>query len=197
VSSVKTDRRVRRSRQLLRSALLSLIQEKGYDRITVQEILDRADVGRSTFYTHYRDKDDLLRSGFDDIRAALDMERAAAEGRQARKSEFLRPMLTVFEHVERHRHFWAALTKKGGADLITRILRESVDGLVTEHFRTQFPGRRADQLRLETCKQFVSGACMGLLIWWLDNDVSYTAEEIHSIFRRMAAPGVRRYLADS
>jgi AcrR family transcriptional regulator len=176
---------------------LSLIQERGYDRITVQEILERADVGRSTFYAHYRDKDDLLRSGFDDIRAALEMERAAAEKRQGRKSEFLRPLLTVFQHVERHRSFWAALTQKGGADLITRILRESVEDLVTEHFRAQFPGRKTDQIGFETCKQFITGACMGLLIWWLDNDVSYTAEEIHSIFRRMAAPGVRRCLADS
>jgi hypothetical protein len=67
-----TDRRVRRTRE--RSALLSLIQEKGYDRIKVQDILDRADVGRSTFYAHYRDKDDLLQSGFEDVRAALAAE---------------------------------------------------------------------------------------------------------------------------
>src|SRR5689334_24059575 len=63
------DRRVRRTRRLLREALLALVAEKGYDRVTVQDVLDRADVGRATFYAHFRDKDDLLVSGFDELRA--------------------------------------------------------------------------------------------------------------------------------
>src|SRR6202012_5392571 len=66
------DRRVRRTRDLLHRALLDLIAEKGYPHITVQDILDRADVGRSTFYTHYRDKEDLLRSGIADFNAAAE-----------------------------------------------------------------------------------------------------------------------------
>ncbi|MEM6707029.1 MAG: TetR/AcrR family transcriptional regulator, partial [Acidobacteriota bacterium] len=59
-STPKPDRRVTRTKRLLRQALMELVREKDYARITVQDILDRADVGRSTFYTHYRDKDDLL-----------------------------------------------------------------------------------------------------------------------------------------
>ena len=59
-----TDRRVHRTRRLLHKALMSLILEKKYEFITVQEVLDRADVGRSTFYMHFQDKDDLLFSGF-------------------------------------------------------------------------------------------------------------------------------------
>src|SRR5215510_4017956 len=138
VGTAKTDRRVRRTRELLQRALLSLIQERGYDRITVQDIIDRADIGRSTFYAHYRDKDDLLLSGFEDIRSALAAERAAAE-QAAGTSEFLQPLLTVFRHVEAHRHFWQPLVRKGGADVVVRILRDYVTDLVREHFRSQFP----------------------------------------------------------
>jgi AcrR family transcriptional regulator len=196
MSPAPTDRRVRRTRELLRGALLSLVQEQGYDRITVQDILDRADIGRSTFYTHYRDKDDLLRAGFEDIRAALAAERDAAEKGTGRKAEFLQPMLAVFQHVGRHRQFWESMSRKGGADLVTRILRESVSDLVREHFRSQFPDAKGDQTQLDAAIQFVTGACMGLLTWWLDNDhVPYSAEEIHSIFRRLATQGVRRVLA--
>jgi AcrR family transcriptional regulator len=195
MSSAPTDRRVRRTRELLRRALLSLVQEKGYDRITVQDILDRADVGRSTFYAHYRDKDDLLRAGFEDIRAALAAERDAAEKGVGRKVEFLQPMLVVFQHVGRHRDFWESLSRKGGADLVARILRESVSDLVREHFRSQFPDARGNQTQLEAAIQFVTGACMGLVVWWLEDDhVLYPAEEIHSIFRRLATQGVRRSL---
>ncbi|MEJ2354006.1 MAG: TetR/AcrR family transcriptional regulator, partial [Anaerolineales bacterium] len=63
----RVDRRVQRTRQLLNDALMSLIVEKGYDSITVQNIIDRANLGRSTFYAHYQDKDDLLLSGIEDV----------------------------------------------------------------------------------------------------------------------------------
>ena len=61
------DRRVERTRGLLRGALASLIHEKPYERIVVKEILARANVGRSTFYAHFRDKDELLYSGIAEI----------------------------------------------------------------------------------------------------------------------------------
>jgi AcrR family transcriptional regulator len=195
MSAGPTDRRVRRTRALLLGALLSLVQEKGYDRITIQDILDKADVGRSTFYAHYRDKDDLLRSGFEDIRASLVAEVNAGERAIGRKVEFLRPILAVFQHVEGHRQLWKPLVRKGGADLVIRILREGVADLVQEQFRAQFPQGAEDQTQLEAAMQFVISACMGLLTWWLENDVSYSAEEIHSIFRRLTTQGVRRVLA--
>ena len=67
----KEDRRVGRTRRLMHEALMALIVEKGYETVTVQDILDRADVGRSTFYAHYRDKDELLLSSFEHLRTLL------------------------------------------------------------------------------------------------------------------------------
>src|SRR6516162_4720007 len=72
------DRRVQRTQTLLHKALMSLILEKKYESITVQEILDRADVGRSTFYAHFRDKDELLVSGFENVRSLLESAQASA-----------------------------------------------------------------------------------------------------------------------
>jgi AcrR family transcriptional regulator len=195
MGSSPTDRRVRRTRELLRGALLSLIMEKGYDRITVQDILDRADVGRSTFYAHYRDKEDLLLSGFDDIRAALAAETHPSGTPAGDPVALLQPVLAVFNHVEAYRHTWAPLSRKGGADVITRILRQHVTALVDQHLRTQFPTTSKDHTRLDAAITYVVGACMGLLIWWLDNDdIPYSADEIHAIFRRLTTPGLRRFL---
>jgi AcrR family transcriptional regulator len=198
MSPSPTDRRVRRTRELLRNAFLSLIAEKGYDRITVQDILDRADVGRSTFYAHYRDKEDLLRAGFDDIRAALAAERNAgeAEPEPGADVELLQPLLIVFTHVERHRQLWAPMSRKGGTELITRLLRKGVDDLVREHLQSHFGASGVDPTELEAAVQFVAGACMGLLVWWLDHDdIPSSAEEVHTIFRRLATPGIERFLA--
>ena len=60
MGSRKVDRRIQRTRQLLEDALIALILEKGYDKITVQNIFDQANAGRSTFYSHSLDKDDLM-----------------------------------------------------------------------------------------------------------------------------------------
>jgi AcrR family transcriptional regulator len=194
LSVARTDRRVRRTRELLRGALLSLIQEKGYDSITVQDILDRADVGRSTFYAHYRDKDELLRSGFEDVRAALAAEREAA-GSRVRRAELLEATLVLFRHVQRYRHLWRPMVQKGGSGLVVRILRQSSIDLVRDHFRSQFPAGAEDQARREAAIHYIVGALMGVLTWWLDNqDVTYSAEELHAMFQRLATEGIRRFL---
>ncbi len=67
----ENDRRVQRTKRTLREALIALILDKGYDQVTVQDIIDRADVGRSTFYAHFENKDKLLLSGFEDMREIL------------------------------------------------------------------------------------------------------------------------------
>ena len=66
------DRRTNRTRKLLQEALVSLILEKGYEKVTVQNVIDRANVGRSTFYAHFQNMDDLLLSQFDDLREQFD-----------------------------------------------------------------------------------------------------------------------------
>ncbi|HKA83062.1 MAG TPA: TetR/AcrR family transcriptional regulator [Acidimicrobiales bacterium] len=195
MSAQRTDRRVRRTRDLLRSAFVSLVHEKGYDRITVQDILDRADVGRSTFYAHYRDKEDLLRSGFEDVHAALAAERAAAEREAGRETPFLQPLLAVFQHVGAYRQSWGPTSRTGGHALIARILQEGIDDLVRAHFRAQFPAADPNQLEIDAAMRFVSSACMGVLMWWLDQDVAWSAEEVHATFRRLATQGVKRFVA--
>jgi AcrR family transcriptional regulator len=182
------DRRVRRTRELLRSALLALIAEQGYDRTTVQDILDRADVGRSTFYDHYRDKDDLLLSGFDDVHAVLAAEVARTAGASG---EFLQPLLIVFQHVEGYRYLWKSLIRGGAGEMGLRALRDSTADLLRAHLRAQFPEERPDERRFEAAIQFAVGALTGMLTWWLSEDVGYSAQEMHATFRRLAADGLR------
>jgi len=195
--SATIDRRVRRTRELLRRALISLVLEKGYERVTVQDILDRADVGRSTFYAHYRDKEDLLLSGFEELRSMLAAERDSAERAEDGDARFLQLMLMVFQHVEEHRRLGRAMAGNKGAEVAIRALRGVVADLVRENFRTHFPGAAEDPLRLEAAIRFVVSALIGLFTWWLDEDVPYSAEEIHAIFRRLTTGGVGRFLGTS
>jgi AcrR family transcriptional regulator len=93
-----TDRRVARTRRLLRDALHSLIREKNYDEIVVKEIIDRADVGRSAFYTHFRDKDDLLASSIEDLLADVPVIKSANP--ENTMEALLWFSLPIFEHIE-------------------------------------------------------------------------------------------------
>ena len=79
MATKKVDRRIQRTRRLLQDALITLILEKGYDKITVQDIIDEANVGRSTFYAHYLDKDDLMASSLELLRAELHQHLVGAD----------------------------------------------------------------------------------------------------------------------
>lgn len=97
-----TDRRIQKTQTLLRAALASLIREKDYDSIAVKEILDRANVGRSTFYMHFRDKDDLLVSGIHDMLSSV--HSTGLPSSAARHDKLTSFSLPIFEYHEAHRH---------------------------------------------------------------------------------------------
>src|SRR5215475_3738876 len=96
VKKKKEDRRVQRTQQLLRVALIELIIEKGYEEVTVQDIIDRANVGRSTFYSHFMDKQQLLLSGFEQLRVELGQQQHAAVDVSGERG--LGFSLAMFEH---------------------------------------------------------------------------------------------------
>src|SRR5215204_4599905 len=100
----KDDRRSRRTRQLLGDALVELMLEKHFESITVQDILDRADVGRSTFYAHYTDKESLLMSEIEHV--IHDLEEYATEAGNAHHG--LLPSLGLFRHVKEQRRLMQA-----------------------------------------------------------------------------------------
>src|SRR5712692_10720924 len=93
------DRRVPRTKAMLQHALNSLILKKGYEAITIKDICDAANVGRSTFYAHYTSKDDLKRSGFENLRRLLvSRQREARATARDKRDRSLGFSLTMFEH---------------------------------------------------------------------------------------------------
>src|SRR5512141_1969972 len=106
----KIDRRIQRTQQLLREALIALILEKGYDAITIQDILDWANMGRSTFYAHYRDKEDLLLSGFQGLFEAFQKEYRQTSSADTSPSQAGKDLsLFFFRHAGSHRDLFKAM----------------------------------------------------------------------------------------
>jgi AcrR family transcriptional regulator len=124
------DRRVVRTRRALHEALIRLIKRKGYDALTVQEIIDEADIGRATFYAHYRGKDDLLRGGFERLRGEL--KAARRETRQGERDQPLTFSLAMFEHACAYRDVYRAMLGGQGSIIAINEIRRVLAELVKE-----------------------------------------------------------------
>ena len=134
------DRRIQKTESLLREALASLIREKPYDSIVVKEILHRANVGRSTFYTHFRDKDELLVAGIHAMIRSAHSAGATPSGK--RYERIIRFSLPVFEYIHQHRHAGAAKMGSRGQAIIHEHLQKVVAELIADDVRKDFLGRR-------------------------------------------------------
>lgn len=188
----REDRRVQRTQQLLRHALVELILEKGYETVTVQDITDRANVGRSTFYAHYSDKEELLVSGFDALKKVIVEHRRAA--RAARRGKDAGPLdfsLLLFEHADAHRHLYRAMVGRESGVAIQNKMRRLVTQLTRDDLAALVPsGGKAPASTFEGVVHFVVGAFLGLLTWWLDSPQPLAPGEVDALFRRLAVPGI-------
>ena len=193
--AVSEDRRVRRTRGLLQDALLTVMARKGYDAVTVQDIIDEADVGRSTFYAHFLDKDDLLLSGLDELRAFLsEQQRAAHAGTRNPEEQLLGFSMPFLRHVQEYKKLKAALAGEKGSHVAFKQMQVFLAGLVRDDLAllSRHPG--ATPAQAEAVVQCTVGALQALIGWWLDSDTPCSAEEVDRLFRQLAVPGIMAVL---
>jgi AcrR family transcriptional regulator len=181
------DRRVRRTRRILGDALVALILEKSYERITVQEILDRSDVGRSTFYAHYRDKEALLLAGFDDL--AEELRRELTAGTLGEPLDQISPVVAMFEHAHRNRRVYEAMCGRQGGAVVQRHLHRLLGGLLRDHLRPHL-GAAGSDLPVDVVAEFATSAALGLLTWWVNHDYPHSPTRLAEMYQRLAAPGL-------
>lgn len=191
----RDDRRVHRTEQLLRTALVSLIEEKGFETLTVQDIIDRANVGRATFYAHFDNKEDLLVSGFDGLRTALKELQRQAHLRTTSSDERLFAFShEMFAHIAEYRKVFRAMVGKRSGAPVQQLLQKIVVDLVRDGLKPMV-GRRDDRSApAEAVVQFVTGGFFGLAMLWATGKLPVSVEEVNALFRRLATPGVKAAL---
>jgi AcrR family transcriptional regulator len=182
------DRRIQKTQRLLHEALFSLIHEKHYDAIVVKEILDRANVGRSTFYTHFRDKDELLVSGIHDMLRSV--ESAGRRSAATRYEKILWFSLPIFEHIS---HYWRAGEARIGARgraIIHEHLQHVLAELMADDVRQEFQSRRekVGQVPPDLFVQYVASTFILVLHWWVDSRSSLPPREVNDVFRALILP---------
>lgn len=182
------DRRALRTQKALHEALMSLILRKGYEAITVQDIIDEADVGRSTFYSHHTGKEDLLRSGFQTLRAELaEAQRTAGARVGGRRDEPLGFSLAMFEHACEYKNIYRALVGGRGGVIAVNEIRRSLSDIVKRELR----GAKEDgAVPQEVRTQFVVGAFLTMLTWWLERKPMLAPSQVDAMFRRLVLNGI-------
>lgn len=185
------DRRIRRTRRALHKAMISLVLERGYEAVTIKDVVDRANVGRSTFYVHYTSKEDLLTAEIEDLRAALMAEQRAALGREGSVSvRSLGFSRAFFEHAQDYRDVYRALVGERGASIIVARMRALFTQLVREELSELLPQSAQDDVPRSALIQFVVGALMSIRTWWLEGGSKLTPAQADAIFRRLTIPAI-------
>ena len=208
----KTDRRVRQTRDILGDSLVKLMHERPFEEITVQHILDGAGVSRSTFYTHFSDKNDLFLSDAEEFFEMM----ASALSRHGDRSRRLAPVREMFEHAAEWRPFLKAMTEAGKIQDVLEIGQECFARGIERRLgemggkepagngsartgeiraesrepRANRPGR-SSRSALTALSQMLAGSLMGLMSWWLHGGQGFSAAEMDEQFHELAWGGIR------
>ncbi len=180
----KTDRRILQTRDKLGDALVALMQEKNFEEITVQEVLDRAGVGRSTFYMHYRDKDDLFLSDVEDFLEKV----SKALKQQGASTKRLAPVQELFTHIREWQQFHAALVRSGKVNDVLALGRGIFARSIEE--RLQMAGVEIEPMRRMAQAHALAGSLFSLLDWWIDKGMKADPKEMDDLFHQMAWSGL-------
>lgn len=191
---ITKDRRVQRTRELLLETLLNLLREQGFEKLTIQDLLDRSGVGRATFYAHFQSKEDLLVSSLSRLRGNLVQEWNATGGVHHAPQERLGFALPFFRHLEGHRDVYRTTLGRESELTVERYMRRMLRDLVREDLYTcQVP--KQGTVALELAVQYVVGSLWAVVVWWMESKSPLPAVELHQMFQRITLPGLDAALA--
>lgn len=195
----KTDRRVQRTRGFLQQALIELISERGYDAVTIQDIVDRANVGRTTFYLHYNSKDELFMSCHEAIVSKFRIGSLHPMSREELLSLEAPPgMTSAYRHLEDGRALLYSVFQGKDNLLILRRMRDWSARDIEANLRSAF-SEEESAIPLDVLALYLAGAQIGLVQWWLEKRQPHTLEDLAQMFHRLQRGAIREAfgLADS
>jgi AcrR family transcriptional regulator len=177
----KVDARVRKTRDALGDALVGLMQERPFESITVQDVLDRANVGRSTFYSHYSDKDDLLMSDAEEFFEAMSMALSV----HGDTSERVFPVREFFNHLIDAQQFVVALRTSGKLHANLELARGHFARGIERRMNELAKGESIPAHQRAALAFAHAGALLSLMQWWIDRGMKEPAEEMDSLFHKI------------
>jgi AcrR family transcriptional regulator len=185
----KQDRRTRRTRQLLRDTFVTLLKEKRYEDISVQDIIERADVARSTFYVHYVDKEDLLVGKWGVFASNLGAQADVLKQEESDGHSIL-STLGWFRHIEAQGDLLKIIAKDPAMDLAMKTLHGILLEDMQKRIERHLPENENAPIPPSLAVEYLAGSLMTLLKWWVKQGMSYPPERMDEIFQQLVMRGV-------
>ena len=188
---VVQDRRITRSKKALRGALISLIEEKGFESLTVGDLCARADLNRGTFYNHYQDKDELLASFENEVMAGLDswqkkMERVSIADMAAYRLKKTSPLFLVelFDYLRSEGDFLhAVLGPRGDVRFASRMRDSICNHLINSILHEKY--RRDPSPFVGYYLAYNTYAYLGVMARWIETGMQESSEEMALVVMRL------------
>jgi AcrR family transcriptional regulator len=179
------DRRVQRTRKSLQDSLMALILEEGYDEISIQDITEKANLGRATFYLHFKDKDELLLEVMNQL--IIDFMEQAPQLTEAQwRLEDTKTIIKLFDFAAAHYDLYRILTIGSGGITASRQLHHSIAENIQGFIQAEIDTLDAQPvLPIDFIANHFSGSLLATIYWWLDNDLPYSAEEMATMFQKV------------
>lgn len=181
-SPVNIDPRVKRTRRLLRDALVSLILKKDFASITIREITERAEVAYITFYRHYESLDQLLMEVLDEGLAEL-MAHIETLAKQSDTSALETEGRLIFEYIEQKADLFRILLK---SQSVTRVRRKVVGNIAAIFQKSCVPLERlGNQVTINIASNHIATSLLSLIEWWLENDMEPSTTEMGKVYKSL------------
>lgn len=184
------DRRQQKTRTAIFSAFTSLLAEKSYSKITVQEIIDLADVGRTTFYAHFETKDDLLKELCQELFGHIissAMDRTHTHGLYSDRSAPESVFCHLLQHLQENDKNIIALLSCESSEMFLRYFKDSLNDLIRSQFINQ--NRKANtDIPEGFLINHISGSFVEMVLWWIKGHMKQTPEDLDRYFRAVIEP---------
>ena len=168
---VKADRRIQKTKKSLTEALIQLILAKGYEKVTIQDIIDKANVGRSTFYIHYENKEQLLFEGPNNLNVNM------FEDSTATSIDFL----ALFNHIAENKQLAKAMLGKKASNLMREYFLNNTMSKIKKKYSDRFGKTKSERRILNYLSTASATAVMSALVSWLDDDLPYSPTEMSGL----------------
>lgn len=173
------DLRIKRTRLFIRNAFFDLIREKGFEAVTIGDITERAMINRSTFYRHYRDKFDLAEKCLDEpFNALLKEMETLKEAPGDPNSQAPPNFVLVLGHIEENVDLYRMLFGRNGITVFIARLRDYILKLLRYRLRDVTRDDMDGMIPLDMFEEYLAGAYIGTIQWWLDQMETYSAQEV-------------------
>lgn len=181
------DRRTLKTRQSIHEAMFSLMQEKQYNKITIQDIIDRANVGRSTFYSHFATKDELLLSSVEHLLEILNQYIKSYIEHDGDRPRLI-PVVELFEHIQENSKIMKGLFKTEGASLFFEKAEAYWNNEIEQYLQSKLPAGKEPKVPITILTNHISSTLINLLKWWVNSKVSYTPLQMDQYFQELINP---------